>query len=254
MSRPCPPEDRGMASRRHGCVLGRARPRHPENPSEASWRTACHHSQPASCPPPVHPLPLSVFLPMFSLFHVLCPFFLSPYTNFVPLRQGAKRVFRRSTECASVPSEGRKGPLEKVFNILSCPLRGALSSATRGKLSSATLDRGTKFRRGYVSFPFPVSSSNVPPPPSQGGSGWVLPPPPIYYIIRYIHPSSPFSCPSGIFFRQFLKKSSSFLCRFAEKSYLCTRKTGTPPTSHHGGCFPALRRKSSLTDFHRQKL
>ena len=45
------------------------------------------------------------------------------------------------TECHSVPSEGRKGPLEKVLNILSCPLRGALSSATRGKLPSATLDK-----------------------------------------------------------------------------------------------------------------
>ena len=29
------------------------------------------------------------------------------------------------TECHSVPSEGRKGPLEKVLNILSCPLRGS---------------------------------------------------------------------------------------------------------------------------------
>ena len=28
--------------------------------------------------------------------------------------------------------EGRKGPLEKVFNILSCPLRGAIPIATRG--------------------------------------------------------------------------------------------------------------------------
>ena len=27
---------------------------------------------------------------------------------FVPLRQGAKRTFRRMTECHSVPSEGRK--------------------------------------------------------------------------------------------------------------------------------------------------
>ena len=67
----------------------------------------------------------------------------------VPLSQGAKRVFRGMTECHSVPSEGRKGPLEKVLNILSCPLRGALSSATRGKLPSATLGRAK--RRGYAS-------------------------------------------------------------------------------------------------------
>ena len=31
----------------------------------------------------------------------------SPPTNFVPLSQGAKRVFRGMTQCHSVPSEGR---------------------------------------------------------------------------------------------------------------------------------------------------
>ena len=30
------------------------------------------------------------------------------------------------------PMQGRKGPLEKVLNILSCPLRGAIPIATRG--------------------------------------------------------------------------------------------------------------------------
>ena len=50
-------------------------------------------------------------------------------------------------------------------------------------------------------------------------------------------------------FHYFLKKSFPTLCRFAEKSYLCTRKTGTPPTSHHGGCFPALRKKEFFDRF-----
>ncbi len=150
-----------VSSGGHGPDIPRTRPRHHGGPIATL----------PNLPPAlsVHPLPLYVFLPMFSLFHVPCPCYFPPCTNFVPLRQGAKRVFRRSTECASVPSEGRKGPLEKVFNILSCSLRGALFSATRGKLPSATLDRGTKFRRGYdvpsfpsivfspCSIPFPLS-------------------------------------------------------------------------------------------------
>ena len=41
---------------------------------------------------------------------------------------------------------GRRGSLEEALNVLLYPLRGALLSAT--------LDRGTKLRRGYVSFPF----------------------------------------------------------------------------------------------------
>ena len=55
-----------------------------------------------------------------------------------PLPLWASEVFRRSTKCVSVPREGRKGPLEKVLNILSCLLRGALSSATQGQISIAT--------------------------------------------------------------------------------------------------------------------
>ena len=31
------------------------------------------------------------------------------------------------------PMQGRKGSLEKVLNILSCPLRGAIPIATRGQ-------------------------------------------------------------------------------------------------------------------------
>ena len=51
--------------------------------------------------------------------------------------------------------------------------------------------------------------------------------PPIYNIIRCI---LPFIVPSTPLFSYFLKISFMFLCWFAEKSYLCTRKTGTTPT------------------------
>ena len=71
----------------------------------------------------------------------------------------------------------------------------------------------------------------------------------IYYIIRYIPLFPPFIPLSAPLFRFFLKKSFPTLCQFAEKSYLCTRKTGTPPTSHHGGCFPALRKKEFFDRF-----
>ena len=36
------------------------------------------------------------------------------------------------------PPQGRKGPLEKVLNILSCPLRGAIPIATRGPLGEGS--------------------------------------------------------------------------------------------------------------------
>ena len=96
-----------------------------------------------------------------------------------PSKLWAKRVFRGMTECHSVPSEGRKGPLEKVLNILSCPLRGALSSATRGKLPCATL--GKAKRRGYVKKngermsgeTYPLRSFAPRPPDSEGQSSGV---------------------------------------------------------------------------------
>ena len=54
----------------------------------------------------------------------------------------ANGVLGGLTECQSVLHEGRKGPLEKVLNILSCPLRGALPSATRGQIPIATRGLG----------------------------------------------------------------------------------------------------------------
>ena len=71
----------------------------------------------------------------------------------------------------------------------------------------------------------------------------------IYYIIRYIHPSPMIIIPSPLFFLVFLKKTFLFLCRFAEKSYLCTRKTGTPPTSQAGGCFCCATKKEFFDRF-----
>ena len=52
----------------------------------------------------------------------------------------------------------------------------------------------------------------------------------IYYIIRCTLLISVIIVLFTLFFLVFLKKSFLFLCRFAEKSYLCTRKTGTTPT------------------------
>ena len=60
---------------------------------------------------------------------------------------------------------------------------------------------------------------------------------------------APFSRFPVRLFHYFLKKSFPILCQFAEKSYLCTRKTGTPPTSDHGGCFFALRKKEFFDRF-----
>ena len=45
---------------------------------------------------------------------------------------------------------------------------------------------------------------------------------------------SVFSASFHSLFLYFLKKSFVFLCQFAEKSYLCTRKTGTTPTNGRG--------------------
>ena len=52
--------------------------------------------------------------------------------------------------------EGRKGPLEKVLNILSCPLRGALPSATRRQISIATRGRGSYNRKHRASKTVPL--------------------------------------------------------------------------------------------------
>ena len=77
--------------------------------------------------------------------------------------------------------------------------------------------------------------------------------PPLYYIIRYASLSVLIYCPFYTHFSNFLKISFMFLWWFAEKSYLCTRKTGTT-SCNTGGEFFCTKRKSSLKDFRRQKL
>ena len=59
------------------------------------------------------------------------------------------------------PIQGRKGPLEKVLNILSCPLRGAIPIATRGLVQGGV-------RKGLGVF---LSSSVLSPFLPQGKKG-----------------------------------------------------------------------------------
>ena len=77
--------------------------------------------------------------------------------------------------------------------------------------------------------------------------------PPLYYIIMYASLSVLIYCPFYTHFCNFHKISFMFLWWFAEKSYLCTRKTGTT-SWNTGGEFFCAKRKSSLKDFRRQKL
>ena len=112
------------------------------------------------------------------------------------------------------------------------------------------------------SFPLPLSSSHSSSfivhrssfklyllPSLAEGPGESLSPFPIYYIIRCIPLPFGYYCPFYTLFLIFLKKSFPFLCRFAEKSYLCTRKTGTPPTSQAGGCFCCATKKEFFDRF-----
>ena len=66
--------------------------------------------------------------------------------------------------------------------------------------------------------------------------------PPLYYIIMYASLSVFIYCPFYTHFCNFLKISFMFLWWFAEKSYLCTRKTGTT-SCNTGGEFFALKER-----------
>ena len=56
---------------------------------------------------------------------------------------------------------------------------------------------------------------------------------------------APFSRFPVRLFHYFLKKSFPTLCQFAEKSYLCTRKTGTTPTNWRS-CFSYAKKERVL--------
>ena len=160
------------------------------------------------------------------------------------------------TGCHSVPSEGRKGPLEKVLNILSCPLRGALSSATRGQIPIATLDPkgGAKRRRGWIVFRFCLPLRPLSRVASDYSSGSVV----CFWILRPLRPLREIKIIA--FFHAKNAKSAKFLFTFlfnagAEgvANFVTTRvrREFIHPLPPCGVLHPVSGGESVTTEYHR---